>query len=212
MMGWLSSRRVRRLCAASTVVSLLLATSAASADGAYTWKADAGETHGSQVASSEWLPIFIGGAAGVIVGGLVGQGFDDRQPPVFGALTGAALGGLTGGAGGAWLIRDLREQDTRFAASVTGLGVGGSLGVLIFAKTITNDNGTTKAGGIAALVILPVMGAFMGRSLAITWGTKKTKDQAPPPPAPVSITPTASPIMTAGMGTTGMTFGIDGAF
>jgi hypothetical protein len=206
--------RPQRFAAAVVLAALVGATapSVASADGSYTWKAAPGETHGSQVASSEWLPIFIGGAAGFIVGGLGGTAFDDHQPPVLGALVGGGFGAVAGGGGGAWLIRSFRDQDTRVAGAFTGLGVGGGIGAVLFAETISNDNKATKAGGIAALVILPVMGIFAGRSLAAYFGTKQPSDSTPPPPAPVAIRPNATPVITHGLGTTGMTFGVDGAF
>jgi hypothetical protein len=207
--------RSRRLAAAVVLTALVgvTAPSVASADGSYTWKAAPGETHGSQVASSEWLPIFIGGAAGFIVGGLAGTAFDDHQPPVLGALVGGGCGAVAGGGAGAWLIRGFREQDTRVAGAFTGLGVGGGIGAVLFSETISSDQGATKAGGIAALVLLPVMGAFAGRSLATYFGTKAPSTEAPPPPpAPVSIRPNAAPVITGALGTTGMTFGLDGAF
>ena len=206
------ARPLRHAALVLAAVALASAPSVATADGSYTWKAGPGETHGSQVASSEWLPIFIGGAAGFIVGGLGGTAFDDHQPPYLGALVGGGFGGIAGGGGGAWLIRSFREQDTRFAGAVTGFGVGGGIGAVLFAETISSDKGATKAGGIAGLVLLPVMGIFAGRSLAIYFGTKKSPEGAPPPPAPVAIRPTANPVITRGMGTTGMTFGIDGSF
>ena len=194
-------------------VAFVAAPSAASAEGSYTWKADTGETHGSQVASSEWLPIFIGGAAGFIVGGLGGTAFDDHQPPYLGAIVGGGYGAIAGGGAGAWLIRASREQDTRTAGAFTGLGVGGGIGAVLFAETISHENKGTKAGGVAALVLLPVMGLFAGRSLAIYLGTKSTNPEGPPPPpAPVALRPNATPVITHGFGTTGMTFGVDGAF
>lgn len=207
------ARPLRHAALVLAAVVGVSAPSVASADGSYTWKAGPGETHGSQVASSEWLPIVIGGAAGFIVGGLAGTAFDDRQPPYLGALVGGGFGAITGGGGGAWLIRSFRESDTRVAGAVTGFGVGGGIGAVLFAETISSDKGATKAGGIAGLVLLPVMGIFAGRSLAIYLGTKKTSPEGTPaPPAPVAIRPTANPVVTRGFGTTGMTFGIDGSF
>ncbi|MEO7092402.1 MAG: hypothetical protein ABI175_04065 [Polyangiales bacterium] len=207
--------RSQRFAAAVVLATLVGAAtpSVASADGSYTWKASDGETHGSQVASSEWLPIFIGGAAGFIVGGLGGTAFDDHQPPVLGALVGGGYGAIAGGGGGAWLIRASRDQDTRVAAAFTGLGVGGGIGAVLFAETISESNKATKAGGIAALVLLPVMGAFAGRSLAMYFGSKPSNPEGrPPPPAPVAIRPNATPVITGGLGTTGMTIGFDGSF
>ena len=59
-------------------VTLLGAESSARAD-IHDWRKEGGdEAHGSQVASSEWLPILIGGSAGLIVGGVVGAAFDDH--------------------------------------------------------------------------------------------------------------------------------------
>ncbi len=198
--------------AAVAAFSLASAPTVAQADGSYTWKAAPGETHGSQVASSEWLPIFIGGAAGFIVGGLGGTAFDDHQPPVLGALVGGGIGGVAGAGAGAWLIRGFREQDTRTAGAVTGLGVGGGIGAVLFAETISSDNKATKAGGIAAVIVLPVMGIFAGRSLAIYLGSKSTNPEGAPKPAPVAIRPNATPVITGALGATGMTFGFDGSF
>ncbi len=201
---------LRRGVALCTIASLGSIATVASADGAYVYKPSQTEVHGSQVASSEWLPIIIGGAAGLVVGGLGGSAFDDRQPPVFGALVGAGVGGFTGGAGGAWLIRGYRDQDTRVAGALTGLGVGVGLGSIIFAKTITSDQTGTKAGGVAGLILLPVIGIFAGRSLAIYLGSKPKKEAAPAPVA--MMHPNVAPIVTPGLGTTGMTLGLDGVF
>ena len=197
----------KHVAAALACAGLLFATTRSASADPYRWRAAEGEEHGSQVASSEWLPIFIGAAAGVVVGGLTGTAFDQHQPPVLGALIGGGLGALTGGGAGAWIIRSTRENDTRFAGAVTGLGVGGGIGVVLF----TNIDSTP--GKVAALVLVPVMGAFAGRSLAIHFGTKSsTTSDAPPPPPTVSLRPSVTPIFGRGMGATGMTIGVDGAF
>jgi hypothetical protein len=182
----------------------------------YEWRKEEGGIHGSQVASSEWLPIMIGGAAGVMVGGLVGIAFDDRQPALFGPIVGGVLGGVAGGAGGSWLIRSYRDQDTRLAGTVCGLGVGAGLGVILFAKIDADGRPLETIGKFAALGIGPIVGALVGRHLAKhTMGRvpdDSPKAAPPPPPEPVSsIRPNVAPIIGPN-GSTGMTFGLDGVF
>ena len=155
-------------------------TSTARAEGSYTWEAHEGEEHGSQVASSEWLPVFIGASGGVIVGALVGSAYDDHQPPTVGALVGGGIGGLAGGAAGAWIIRAVRDEDTRVAGAFTGASVGLGIGCLLFNAALSSDNGANKVGGGAALVLLPVMGTFAGRALAIDFGGDKSNRKEMP--------------------------------
>lgn len=206
-----------RLLASSALLAtfaLMTATTDASAEETYEWRKESGGTHGSQVASSEWLPVMIGGAAGVMVGGLTGIAFDDRQPPVVGPIVGGVLGGLSGGAAGSWLIRSFREQDTRLAGTVCGLGVGAGLGVILFAKIDADGRPLETIGKFAALGIGPLVGALVGRHLASHLQGRVPTDTtvtAPPPPPPVSFVPSIAPIITA-RGTTGMALSFDGTF
>ena len=180
----------------------------------YEWRKEEGGIHGSQVSSSEWLPIMIGGAAGVMVGGLIGIGFDDRQPPLVGPIVGGVLGGVAGGAGGSWLIRAYRDQDTRLAGTICGLGVGAGLGTILFAKIDADGRPLETIGKFAALGIGPLVGAIVGRHLATHQMGRIPDDSpkaAPPPPPEASIMPTVAPIMSA-HGTTGFAFGVDGVF
>jgi hypothetical protein len=202
--------RLPERCAASLLAAAVLAAATpAAAEGAYK-NAEPSEVHGSQVASSEWLPIMIGGSAGLIIGGLVGGAFDDRQPPLFGALLGGGIGAVAGGGGGAWVIRGAREQDTRLAASITCGAVGIGIGSLVFANTIVSDKTETKIGGVFALVAIPVMGWLVGNRLAVHLGGVPKPEAKPI--AIAAIRPSAAPVMTNGVGATGVTFGIDGAF
>ena len=194
----------------SVVLAVTATTSLALAEGSYVWHAQPGEEHGSQVASSEWLPIVFGGSGGLIVGAIVGAGFVSRQPPVLGTLAGATVGALAGGSGGAWLIRTLREEDTRWAGAVTGGAIGAGVGVILFSGTIGSQRGTTQAGGVAALVLLPAMGILAGRSLAIHFGgARQTKDT----PRSIVLQPNVAPLAAArGAQPAGLTFGVSGTF
>lgn len=184
-------------------------------DNKYDWRKEPGGEHGSQVASSEWLPITIGAAAGVMVGALGGAAFDDSKPPWAGPLIGGITGGFAGGAGGAWLIRAQREKDTRLAGTITGLSVGVAVGTLIFARLDTDDeNGKTRplemVGKFGALVIAPLVGAVAGRSVASYFYLRPPKEA--PAAAPTAIVPSIKPVVTGSHGATGMTFGIDAVF
>lgn len=200
------ARLIRRAVSFAAFVACSSIGLTSFAEGPYRWRAQEGETHGSQVASSEWLPIFIGASSGVVIGGLVGTGFDSHQPPVLGALLGGGIGGITGGGGGAWFIRSIREQDTRFAGAVTGLGLGLGLGTVLFDAT------GSVPGKIAAIVLLPTMGAFAGRSLAIHFGGERTPEGSSPLQPTVSMTPTIAPLYGNGTGAHGMTVGLNGVF
>lgn len=203
-------RGFRSFAAVATVSAFTFASSHAGAEGSYTWKAHPGEEHGSQVASSEWLPIVIGGSGGVIAGALIGTGFDDHQPPTLGALVGGGIGGVAGGAGGAWLIRAIREQDTRVAGAITGAATGLGIGCVLFNATLSSDNGANKVGGGVGLVVLPIMGLFAGRALAIYFGGDKS---VPEKPTLASLQPTIAPMMNARDGrASGMTIGLSGTF
>lgn len=172
------------------------------------------ELHGSQVASSQWLPIFLGAGAGVIVGALSGQAFDSAQPAVIGPVVGGVLGGFTGGAAGAWLIRGLREQDTSVAGTLTGLGLGAGIGAILFTNVEPNGRALETVGKWGALVVLPLMGAFAGHRLAVVWARPAKKDDKAAAPAAFfrpSVTPLFGPAGVTN-GTTGVTFGVDGVF
>ena len=205
------ARMLRRSIRALAVVLAVTATSnAALAEGSYVWRAPPGEEHGSQVASSEWLPIVIGGSAGVIVGALAGTAFDNHQPPVIGALAGATFGAFAGGGGGAWVIRTLREQDTKWAGAVTGGAIGAGVGVILFNEALGSEGTATKVGGAAALVLLPVMGILAGRSLAIHFGGDRANKEAP---RSFVMQPNVVPVAAAsGSGPAGLTFGVSGTF
>jgi hypothetical protein len=199
-------------CAAVAIALAFTSASVAHAEGSYTWKPHEGEEHGSQVASSEWLPIFLGASGGVIVGALVGTAFDDHQPPTLGALVGGGVGGLAGGGAGAWIIRTMRDQDTRVAGAVTGGAVGLGIGCLLFNATITSDSGATKVGGAVGLVALPVMGLFAGRALAIDFGGDKSNVKTTPMHF-ASIQPSFVPVAgPRDQRPSGMTVGLSGTF
>jgi hypothetical protein len=209
-----------RLLAGSALVAVLstlaatVAGEASAAEENYEWRKETGGIHGSQVSSSEWLPIMIGAAGGVVAGGLTGIAFDDAQPAVIGPIVGGVIGGVTGGAAGSWLIRTYRDQDTRLAGTITGLGVGAGLGVIMFAKMDADGRPLEIIGKFAALGIGPLVGALVGRHLAThTMGRipDDTKADAPPPPPPVSLIPSVNPVITRGTAT-GMTFGLDATF
>lgn len=173
------------------------------------------ELHGSQVASSQWLPIFLGAGAGVIVGALSGTAFDSGQPAVVGPIVGGVVGGFTGGAAGAWLIRGLREQDTAVAGTLTGLGLGAGIGAILCANVETNGRALETVGKWGSLVVLPLMGAFAGHRLAIVWARPAKKDDKAAAPAAAFVRPSVSPVFgPAGVsgGTTGLAFGVDGVF
>ena len=207
-------RRPIASCAAAAVAVAFALSCApvARAEGSYTWKPHEGEEHGSQVASSEWLPIFLGASGGVIVGALVGTAFDDHQPPTLGAIAGGVVGGFAGGGAGAWVIRSMRDQDTRAAGAITGGAVGLGIGCLLLNATITDDNAGTKAGGIVAVVALPVMGILAGRALAIDFGGDKSNVKTAPMNF-TSVQPSFAPV--AGLRDSrpaGMTVGLSGTF
>jgi hypothetical protein len=137
----------------------------------------------------------------------VGAPFDSDQPPTKGALIGAAIGGFTGASGGAWLIRGLRDKDTRWAGALTGLGVGTGVGVVLFAKLDTRGNDATPiVGKVLALTLVPAIGALAGRQLAIYVAGDGPKEKSAPPPVVSVIRP--SVVATP----TGVTFGVDGAW
>ncbi len=179
-------------------------------DNKYDWRKEPGGEHGSQVASSEWLPIAIGGGAGVLVGVLAGAAFDDSQPPIGGPIVGAIAGGFAGGGGGAWLIRAQREKDTRLAGTITGLSLGVAVGAMSFAKIDADGRTLETIGKYGALVVFPVIGAVAGRALAAHFYLRPPKEAAPA--APTAIMPNVSPVITGAHGATGMTFGIDAIF
>lgn len=194
------------------VVSTLAATEASAADETYEWRKESGGIHGSQVASSEWLPIMIGAAGGVAIGGLTGIAFDDAQPAVIGPIVGGVLGGVSGGAAGSWIIRSFREQDTRLAGTVCGLGFGAGLGAIMFTKVEADGRTLETIGKFAALGVGPLVGAFVGRHLATYMMGRVPDDKtAAPPPPPVTLNPSFNPVMTRGVAT-GMTFGFDATF
>jgi hypothetical protein len=189
-------------------VALLGAESEARAD-IHDWRKESGdEAHGSQVASSEWLPILIGGSAGLIVGGVVGAAFDDHQPPIAGGIVGGAIGGVAGGAGGAWIIRTIREKDTRIPGMLTGLAIGAGTGLIMF-----NQMGDPEGKGLAivgkwsALVLFPAVGAVVGYKLGTVWGGKASQDA----PATTGIAPVVAPIVGT-EGAHGVSFGATGIF
>jgi len=175
----------------------------------YDWRKEEGGEHGSQVASSEWLPISIGAAAGVMIGALAGAAFDDSQPPLAGPLLGGIAGGFAGGAGGAWLIRAQREKDTRVAGTVSGLAIGVGMGALIYAKIDADGRALETIGKYGALVITPLIGAVAGHALAAHFYLRPPRESTP---APTAIIPSVSPVITGSHGATGMTFGIDAFF
>lgn len=202
-----------RRAAASLITSLALSVTLFGAENSaradiHEWRKEGGdEAHGSQVASSEWLPILIGGSAGLIVGGVVGAAFDDHQPPLAGGIAGGAIGGVAGGAAGAWIIRSIREKDTRIPGMLTGLAVGAGTGLIMF-----NQMGDPEGKGLAvvgkwsSLVLFPVVGAVVGYKLGTIWGGKASQD------APATgIAPVVAPIVGS-QGAHGISFGASGAF
>ncbi|MGZ3417843.1 MAG: hypothetical protein ACXWUG_29375 [Polyangiales bacterium] len=174
------------------------------------WRKETGEAHGSQVASSEWLPIIIGGSAGLILGGVVGAAFDDRQPPVVGGIAGGAIGAVAGGAGGAWVIRQIREKDTRIPGLITGLSLGAGLGLIMFNQMGDPEGHALETvGKWSSLALFPAVGAVVGYKLASVWGGKATED-APPPPT-TAIAPLVAPVVGP-HGATGISIGASAIF
>lgn len=215
-------RTASRLIVASALASLVLAAGPARADDdasksektdsgdALSWRKEGGEAHGSQVSSSEWLPIMIGAAGGFLVGGLVGAGFDTAEPPVVGPAVGAGIGGFTGGAAGAWFIRSLREKDTRLAGTLTGLGVGAALGAIAFSKMEPDNRALETVGKWGSLVVFPVVGAIVGNRLAIVFSSPAPRDAAPPAPV-ATLVPVVAPVFGP-QGSTGLRIGFDATF
>ncbi len=199
-------RRAGGRLAAFGVVVALRSAAASPANAESAWRKERGEVHGSQVASSEWLPISLGAAGGVVVGGLAGTAFDTK-PALVGPIVGGVLGAVTGGAAGAWLIRSAREQDTRVAGTITGLGVGAGVVAVLFAKSDPDGRTLETVGKWGALVVVPTLGALVGHRLAIVFGSTKTKEAPPAPPPVAFVRPSVAPI-----GTSGLAFGLDGAF
>ena len=204
------SRRVRRALVAVFAVSAAAltmgsASSRARADGAYTVEAGETEEHGSQSASSEWLPIVLGAAGGVAIGAFVGPAVDDHQPAVLGPIFGAAIGGVAGGGAGSWFIRGVRDLDTRASGTVTFAALGLGLGAVFYSKT------DYWYEGVPALVILPILGGFVGRKLAMEWASPKKSGEAATT-ARGAIVPTATPIVARDRGVTGLSLGVSGAF
>ena len=175
----------------------------ASADGAYQWQAKPGEEHGSQVASSEWLPIVLGAAIGTTAGALGGSAVDDSQPAIWGPIIGGAMGAVAGGGGGSWVIRAVREQDTRVSGAVTGVGLGAGVGGVLLAKT------GPLYGKIAAVVLCPLFGGFVGYKVADYYGPKRKPADAAF--VPTEIRPIATPLVGAS-GAHGVAVGLAGAF
>lgn len=202
---------LRGLLALTTVAACTLTVGRSSAAGEYDWRKEPGQEHGSQVASSEWLPIMIGSVAGATVGGLGGFAFDDRQPALWGPILGSVLGGVTGGAGGAWIIRSVREKDTRLAGTITGAGVGTALGVVLFAGMEADGRTLENIGKYGALVIGPLLGAVAGRQLAGYMQEKPPREAPAPVAAPVAIAPSFAPVIGP-RGAHGMTFALAAQF
>jgi len=183
-------------------LSLTIAPSA-SADGAYAWQAKPGEEHGSQVASSEWLPIVIGAAVGTTAGALGGSAVDESQPAIWGPIVGGAMGAIAGGGGGSWVIRSVREQDTRVSGAITGVGLGAGFGGILLAKT------GPVWGKIAAVALGPVFGGFVGYKIADYYGPKRKPSDAAF--VPTEVHPVATPLF-ANTGAHGVAVGLAGAF
>lgn len=193
---------------AGIITCSLLAGSASAAEESYEYKKESGVAHGSQVASSEWLPVIIGGASGVMIGGLAGVAFDDHQPAVVGPIVGGLLGGATGGAAGAWIIRSVRNKDARVPGLITGAGVGAGLGVILFSKMDADGRPLETVGKYGALIIAPLIGAVAGQQLAAYLQSKPVKEKEA---APVAFVPSIAPVVGP-HGASGFTFGLDGAF
>ncbi|GAC1352439.1 MAG: hypothetical protein NVSMB1_15310 [Polyangiales bacterium] len=169
--------------------------------------------HGSQAASSDWLPIVMGASAGVAVGALVGNAADPLQPATWGTVLGGAVGALAGGGGGGWLIRSMRDADTRLAGTVTGGALGLGAGLVMMANT------ESTYGKIPAVILLPLMGAVIGNKLAFTFSRSSGPGARPGDHSftPVSLHAIAAPLPAAhssapstAMG--GLTIGIGGVF
>jgi hypothetical protein len=180
-------------------------------DAAEPWRKESGTAHGSQVASSEWLPISIGAAAGLVVGGLAGSFADPSTPATIGPIAGGVIGAFTGGAAGAWLIRGAREQDTRLAGTLTGLGLGAGIGAVLLARTEPEGRALETVGKWSAIVLAPALGALAGHRLAVVWGSTATKEAPVPPPPVAFVRPNVAPVFGPN-GSTGFSLGVDGAF
>jgi hypothetical protein len=174
----------------------------------FDFKKESGAEHGSQVASSEWLPIVVGGTLGLASGGLIGYSFDDNQPAIAGPIIGGFLGGATGGAAGAWIIRAARDKDARTPAIIGGLAVGGAVGVVLFSKMEPEGRALETIGKYGSLAIAPVLGAITCYQLASYFQEKPVKEQ---PPAPVAMVPSVAPVVGRD-GATGLSFSLSGAF
>ena len=194
---------LKHATAALAFVAAFSAVSSASADGPYQI-GNANEEHGSQVASSEWLPIILGAAIGTTVGGLGGIAVDDSQPAVWGPIVGGAMGAVAGGGGGAWIIRSVREQDTRISGAVTGAGLGAGFGGILFAKA------EPLYGKISALALGPLFGGFVGYKIADYYGPKrKPSDSAF---VPHMVHPLATPLVARDGSAHGVALGLGGTF
>lgn len=192
----------------SGLVACSLLAGSASAEDNYDFKKEGGIEHGSQVSSSEWLPIIVGGTLGLTGGGLLGYSFDDHQPAVAGPLLGGLFGGMAGAAGGAWIIRSFRDKDARTPAMLTGLALGASAGVIMFSKMEPEGRALETVGKYGVLAFAPVLGAVAGYQLASFFQSKPPKEKEV---IPVAFVPTVAPVVGP-HGSTGMTFGLDGAF
>lgn len=186
----------------------LMAGSASAAEDDYAFKKEGGVEHGSQVASSEWLPIVVGGTLGLSAGGLTGYSFDDNQPAVLGPILGGFLGGVAGGAGGAWIIRATRDKDTRTPAMLVGLAAGGAMGVVLYSKMEPDGRALETVGKYGSLAIAPVLGAVACYQLASYLQEKPVKEKEP---APVALMPSVAPVVGP-HGANGMSFSLSGAF
>ena len=169
------------------------------------------ELHGSQGASSQWLPIILGGLAGMAVGAIAGTQANN-QNPTLGPIVGVATGGIAGGGGGAWFIRNLREQDTTVAGTLTGLGIGGGLGALIAVNVDPGGRTLETIGKWSAAAILPLMGALVGHRLAVVWMKPTKKEEPKPEPAAGFVRPTFGPVVAATGKSSGFSLGLEGAF
>ncbi|MBI2389920.1 MAG: hypothetical protein HYV09_10035 [Deltaproteobacteria bacterium] len=199
------------MLALTTVAACTLTAGRSSAAGEYDWRKEPGQEHGSQVASSEWLPIMIGSVSGAMVGALGGYAFDDRQPALWGPILGGVLGGVAGGAGGAWVIRSFRDKDTRLAGTISGAGVGAALGAVLWANMEPDGRTLESIGKYGALVVGPLLGAVAGRQLAAFMQERPPREAPAAAPAPVAIAPSFAPVIGP-RGATGMTFALAATF
>lgn len=188
--------------------TLLAGSASAEEEQGYDFKKESGVEHGSQVASSEWLPIVVGGTLGLAAGGLVGYSLDDHQPAIAGPILGGFLGGITGGASGAWIIRAAREKDARTPATLVGLAVGGSVGVALYSKMEPNGRALETVGKYGALAVGPLVGAVFCYQLASYFQEKPVKEKEI---APVAVVPAVSPLVGRD-GAHGVSFALSGAF